>query len=40
VKKRTQLKTALGGATAFTKRNEKGGEFMAVKEPAKGQQGR
>lgn len=31
VKKRTQIKTTLGGATAWTKRNKKGGEFMAVK---------
>jgi hypothetical protein len=29
VKKRTQLKTKLGGATAFTKRNKKDGEFMS-----------
>src|ERR1700710_1567461 len=36
VKKRSQLKTKLGGVTAFTKRNKKGGEFMAVKKPAKG----
>jgi hypothetical protein len=35
VKKRSQLKTTLGGATAWTKRNKKGGEFMAVKRPAK-----
>src|SRR4051794_20868689 len=35
VKKRTQLKTTLGSATAWTKRNKKGGEFMAVKKPAK-----
>ena len=35
VKKRTQLKTTLGGATAWTKRNKKGGEFTAVKKPAK-----
>jgi hypothetical protein len=34
VKKRTQLKTALGGATAWTKRNKTSGEFMAVKKPA------
>jgi len=34
VKKRSQLKTKLGGATAWTKRNKKGGEFMAVKKPA------
>jgi len=35
VKKRSQLKTKLGGATAWTKRNKKGGKFMAVKKPAK-----
>jgi hypothetical protein len=34
VKKRTQLKTKLGGVTAFTKRNKTSGEFMAVKKPA------
>jgi hypothetical protein len=33
VKKRSQLKTKLGGATAWTKRNKKGGKFMAVKKP-------
>jgi hypothetical protein len=31
VKKRTQLKTTLGGATTWTKRNKKSGEFVAVK---------
>jgi hypothetical protein len=36
VKKRTQFKTKLGGATAFTKRSKASGEFMAVKKPAKG----
>ena len=35
VKKRTQLKTTLGGATAWTKRKKSSGEFMAVKKPAK-----
>jgi hypothetical protein len=35
VKKRTQLKTKLGGATAWTEPNKKSGEFMAVKKPAK-----
>jgi hypothetical protein len=35
VKKRTQLKATLGGATAWTKRSKTGGEFMAVKKPAK-----
>lgn len=36
VKKRTQLKTKLGGATAWTKRSKTSGEFMAVKKPAAG----
>jgi hypothetical protein len=35
VKKRSQLKTTLGGATAWTKRNKKGGKLMAVKKPTK-----
>jgi hypothetical protein len=35
VKKRTQLKTRLGGVTAWTKRSKTSGEFMAVKKPAK-----
>lgn len=35
VKKRSQVKTQLGGATAWTKRSRKSGEFMAVKKPAK-----
>jgi hypothetical protein len=35
VKKRTQRKTTLGGASAWTKRSKKSGEFMAVKKPAK-----
>lgn len=35
VKKRTQLKTKLGDATAWTKRSKTSGEFMAVKKPAK-----
>jgi hypothetical protein len=35
VKKRSQIKTKLGGVTAWTKRNKKDGEFMAVKKPAK-----
>jgi hypothetical protein len=29
VKKRTQLKTTLGGASAYTKRSKKSGTFMA-----------
>jgi hypothetical protein len=36
VKKRTQRKTTLGGASAWTKRNKKSGEYMAVRKPAKG----
>ncbi len=35
VKKRTQLKTKLGGATGWTKRDKATGEFMAVKKSAK-----
>jgi hypothetical protein len=35
VKKRTQLKTKLGGASAWTKRSKKSGEFMAIKKPDK-----
>ena len=35
VKKRTQIKNKLGGATAWTKRSKASGEFMAVKKPAK-----
>lgn len=34
VRKRSQLKTTLGGATAWTKRSRASGEFMAVKKPA------
>ena len=37
VKKRTQLKTKLGGVSAFTKRSKTSGEFMAVKKPTTGQ---
>jgi hypothetical protein len=32
---RSQFKNKLRGATAWTKRNKKGGEFMAVKRPAR-----
>ena len=35
VKKRSQLKTTLGGASTWTKRSRASGEFMAVKKPAK-----
>jgi hypothetical protein len=34
-KKRTQLKTKVGGVTAFTTRSKTSGEFIAVKTPAK-----
>lgn len=34
VKKRSQVKTKLGGATAWTKRDRASGEFMAIKRPA------
>ena len=33
VRKRSQLKATLGGATAWTKRNKTSGEFIAVKKP-------
>ena len=35
VKKRTQRKGKLMGKTAWTKRNKKGGQFMAVKKGKK-----
>jgi hypothetical protein len=35
VKKRSQTKTTLGGASAWTKRNRSSGEFMALKRPGK-----
>ena len=35
VKKRTQLKTEVMGEDAWTKRDKKSGEFMAVKKSAK-----
>ncbi|WP_190241743.1 hypothetical protein [Bradyrhizobium algeriense] len=34
VKKRSQVKTKLDGATAWTKRSKKSGEFKAVKKLA------
>ena len=34
VKKRSQLKTTLAGASAWTKRNRTSGEFMAIRKPA------
>jgi hypothetical protein len=33
-KKRSQFKSKLGGASAWTKRSKTSGEFMAVKKPA------
>ena len=35
VKKTTQLKTKLGGATAWIELDKKSGEFMVVMKPAK-----
>jgi len=35
VRKRSQTKTTIGGATGFTKRDRSTGEFMAVKRPTK-----
>ena len=35
VKERSQMKTKLGGASAWTKRDRVSGEFMAVKKPAR-----
>lgn len=34
VKKRSQLKTTLAGASAWTKRSKSTGEFMALKKPS------
>jgi hypothetical protein len=33
VRKRSQVKTKIGGATGWTKRDRTSGEFMAVKRP-------
>jgi hypothetical protein len=35
VKKRSQVKTKFGGASAWTKRDRTSGEFMALKRPGK-----
>lgn len=35
VKKRSQTKTTMGGATTWTKRDKSSGEFMAVKKAPK-----
>ena len=40
VKMLSQVQTKMGGATAWTERGKKSGEFMAVKKPAKKDQGR
>jgi hypothetical protein len=34
VRKRSQSKTTIGGASGYTKRDRSTGEFMAVKKPA------
>jgi hypothetical protein len=36
VKKRSQAKTTLAGASVWTKRNKASGEFMAIKKTKKG----
>ena len=36
VKKRSQTKTRIGGASGWSKRDKGSGEFMAVKKPKKG----
>lgn len=36
VRKRSQTKTTMGGATTWTKRDKSTGEFMAVKKAKKG----
>ena len=35
VKKRSQTKTTMAGATTYTKRDKDSGEFMAIKKVAK-----
>ena len=35
VKKRSQTKTTIGGASGWTKRDKPSGEFMGVKSPGK-----
>ena len=35
VKKRSQTKTTIGGASGWTKRDRSSGEFMAIKKPPK-----
>lgn len=35
VKKRSQTKSTIGGASAWAKRDRKSGEFMALKRPSK-----
>jgi len=36
VRKRSQVKSTLGGASAWTKRSKTSGRFLAVKKPAVG----
>ncbi|WP_084293149.1 hypothetical protein [Bradyrhizobium sp. WSM3983] len=38
VKKRSQTKTTIGGASGWTKRDRSSGEFMAVKKAGQGQE--
>jgi hypothetical protein len=38
VKKRSQTKATLGGASAWAKRSKESGEFMALKRPGKKKQ--
>jgi hypothetical protein len=35
VRKRSQVKSTLGGASAWTKRSKASGEFVAVRKPAR-----
>jgi hypothetical protein len=35
VRKRSQLKTRIGGATSWTRRDKTSGEFIAAKRPSK-----
>jgi hypothetical protein len=35
VKKRSQTKTSIGGASGWTERDRSSGEFMAIKKPGK-----
>lgn len=37
VRKRSQVKSSLGGASAWTKRSKESGKFVAMKKPARGE---